>query len=375
MQYRLISACWLAIFLTIPQISMGEEELLGHMTSLSGAVYIKGAKETQWKPSALNAPVHVGNTIKTMENGQATVTFVDDSLLRISPNSQIALNTIISPIEKKNAILLFFGRIWNKISQKALHRRTVEVQTPTAICGVRGTDFHMASYEDGTVVVRVNTGKVQVDNERDQGTISANEGVQISFETQTIQTQAGMQPDWEKGRSDGRNNLFSDGERYGGYVRDEIKKRRDHLKGLVERASELSKQREAYMVQAQNARNQDDQIAYESNMQQVEKVNQELKALHIQIAFYGRRLECQFGLFERYGELAKDPVVATMFRGKDFILKELDSVEMIRAEFNVMIEEGMKVSMEDMEDLMDEMRTKMDAYRNKKGKEDPFNEL
>jgi hypothetical protein len=375
MHYRLISACLMVVFLMTPRISMGEEELLGHITSLSGKVYMKGVKETQWKEPALNSPIHVGNAIKTLENSQVIITFVDESLLRISPNSQIALNTIISPVEKKNSVLLFFGRIWNKVSKKALHKRTVEVQTPTAICGVRGTDFETASYEDGTMVVRVNTGNVKVDNERDQSTLSANQGTRISFDTQTIQTQAGMQPDWEKGRNDGRKNLFSDGEKYGGRVQNEIKERRDHLKGLVERASELSKQREAYMAEAQKAKNQDDEMAYESNMQKAEKVNQELKALNIQIAFYGRRLECQFGLFDRYGELAKDPVVSTMFRGKDFILQELDNIEMIRAEFDIMIEEGMKISMEDMEDLMDEMRTKMDVYKNKKGKEDPFKEL
>lgn len=50
-------------------------------------------------------------------------------------------------------------------------------------------------------------------------------------------------------------------------------------------------------------------------------------------------------------------------------------MEMIHAESNAMIEEGMKMSMEDMEDLMEEMREKVREFKKEKGIEDPFDEL
>ena len=56
-------------------------------------------------------------------------------------------------------------------------------------------------------------------------------------------------------------------------------------------------------------------------------------------------------------------------------MKELDNIEMIHAEFNAMIEEGMKMSMEDMEDLMDEMRKGIKEFKRKKGIKGPFDEL
>jgi hypothetical protein len=48
---------------------------------------------------------------------------------------------------------------------------------------------------------------------------------------------------------------------------------------------------------------------------------------------------------------------------------------MIHAEFNAMIEEGMKMSMEDMDDMMDEMRDKMKIFKEQKGKKDIFSEM
>ena len=93
------------------------------------------------------------------------------------------------------------------------------------------------------------------------------------------------------------------------------------------------------------------------------------------IAYYGRRLECHFGLFARYGDLAKDPEISKRFKGREYILSQLDDVEMIYDEFNVMIEEGMKMSMEDMEDLMEEMRDKMKTFKEKKNSGSLFDEM
>ena len=70
----------------------------------------------------------------------------------------------------------------------------------------------------------------------------------------------------------------------------------------------------------------------------------------------------------------KHPDLSKHFNGREFILKELDNIEMIQAEFNAMIEEGMKMSMEDMEDMMEEMRQKMKEYKNGQ-KKDLFDEL
>ena len=116
---------------------------------------------------------------------------------------------------------------------------------------------------------------------------------------------------------------------------------------------------------AADAQEREDTLAYESYMAEIKAINSQQKELNKQIAYYGRRLECHFGLFSHYGDLAKHPELSKRFKGKDFILNQLDDIESIHAEFNEMIEEGMKISMEDMEDLMDEMRDKMKDYKEK----------
>jgi len=377
MKYRFFSACLLTIIisLALAQVCYANKKILGRITSCSGHVEIKRAKQTDWRRAVRSLPVYFGDHIRTRK-GQATITYSDKSILKIRSNTHIALNTIISPVENKNSTLLFFGRIWNKVRKTVLKKRRFEVQTPTAVCGVRGTEFEAASYEDGTMIVRVDTGEVEVNNEIDRSTLSSNQGTQLSFDTKTIKKETEYMPEWQRNEKDARESLFADGKKYAGFIQSEIYKRRDYLRGLVDQAIKLKKEKEIYLSRAEEAKERGDDIEYEAYIANAKKMHSELLDLNRKIAFYGRRLECHFGLFSHYGYLAKHPELSKRFRGKEFILKQLDNIEEIHAEFNAMIEEGMKMSMENMEDLMDEMSDKVDEVRKiKSGKKDSFDEL
>ena len=350
------------------------QEPLGEITSLKGRLEIKKKESRSWVAAAPGMEVFYGDAIRTGDASEGVITLVDESFIKVHANSQIVMNTIISPLEKKNSVLMFFGRVWSKISRKAMHRKLFEVQTPTAVCGVRGTDFETGAYEDGTTLVQVNSGEVAIDNETHQKTLYKDQGVRLSYEAREIRVEPGYQPDWEQSDALGRENLFADGEKYGGYVHTEIYERRDRLKVMVERAKVLSDKKQKLVAAEEAAQKAGDSAANEALLTEIGEINRELGDLNKRIAYAGGRLECQFGLFSHYGDLAKHPELSKHFKGREFILKELDNIEMIQAEFNAMIEEGMKMSMEDMDDMMEEMRQKMKEYKNEQ-KEDLFDEL
>jgi hypothetical protein len=365
-----------SLFISAGAIAAANQDPLGKITSYSGRFQVKQQDSRTWIDAATGMDVFFGDAIRTGEASEGVITLVDESFIQVRANSHIVLNTIISPLEKKNSILMFFGRVWSKVSKKAMRRKLFEVQTPTAVCGVRGTDFETGAYEDGTTLVQVNTGEVTIDNETYQKTVHENQGARLSYEVRDIRVEPGYKPDWEQSDAQGRKNLFADGEKYGGYVHTEIYVRRDRLKGMVQRTLELSEKKRQLTSAAETARDDGDTAAHEALLTEIAAINRELGDLNKQIAYAGGRLECQFGLFSHYGYLAKDPVLSKHFNGREFILKELDNIEMIQAEFDAMIEEGMKMSMEDMDDMMDEMRQKMRDYKNTKGnKDDLFDEM
>jgi len=351
------------IILFLPRLSFPKENQIGHVTLCSGYCQIRSAKQKEWRQLKLHMPVYYKDTIRTRKHSIAEVDLVDKGSFKIHPNSQIALNTIVSPVERKNSFLLFFGRMWMKISKYAARLRRYEIQTPTAIAGVRGTELGVASYDDGTTLIQVNSGCVTVDNEADRKTLSSKEGATLSLHQKEIKTERDFQPDWDQSQKDSRQRLFSDGKKYGTTVRNEIYQRKEHLSKLIDKANELSREKNRYLSLAEQAQAHGDDLEYESCMAEVNELTEQQKRINRQIAFHGRRLECQFGLFDHYGYLARHPEYAEQFQGREFILKELDNIEMIHAEFNAMIEEGMKMSMDDMEDLMEEMRGKVKRER------------
>lgn len=362
-------------FLGSTPVVMAEASALGQVIEVTGLMEIQRAKQTTRLAAQRHMEVFFGDIITTGDESGGLIELVDESIIRVHASSKIVLNTMISPAEKKHSVLLFFGKLWNKISQKALRKKVFEVQTPTAVCGVRGTDFETASYEDGTMLVRVNSGQVEVDTEVAQETLAANQGTQVSFEQKKIRVESDFQPDWDRDQLRSRENLLGDGEKYGGFVHDEIYRRRDHLKTLVDRASDLMATKEELKQKAAESKARGDMAAYEFHLTEIERINDEQRELNRKIAYYGRRLECHFGLFSHYGDLAKHPEISKRFKGREYILNQLDDVEMVYAEFNDMIEEGMKMSMEDMEDLMDEMRYKMKTFKEKNKTGSLFEEM
>jgi hypothetical protein len=364
MKKLLISICFATLIaFSLPHVSLSQEKQLGHVISCSGDTRIKRIKEDVWQNIELKMPVYYGDTVSTGEDGAVEIALFDKGSFKIQSSTQIALNTIISPVERKNSFLLFFGRIWLKLSKYSSRSRNYEIQTPTTIAGVRGTELQIASYDDGTGLIHVTSGIVIVDNEADRKTLSANEGASLSLHEREIKKETDFKPDWDKNQRDARQRLFSDGQKYGSRVKSDIYQRKEYLQGLIDTANRLNSERDRYLSSAKEAQERGDDLEYESRMEEVNALNAKIKKLNTQIAFYGRRLECQFGLFYHYGYLARHPEYAKQFKGREFILQELDNIDMIHAEFNAMIEEGMKMSMEDMEDLMDEMKEKVKGFR------------
>jgi hypothetical protein len=94
---------------------------------------------------SLGSPIHVGNVIKTDENGSAGLTLKDNTILSIGPNTELKIEGYqFEPQQDKlqlNANLLkgtlhYISGVIAKLKPEA-----VTVKTPTGVIAVRGTRF------------------------------------------------------------------------------------------------------------------------------------------------------------------------------------------------------------------------------------------
>ncbi len=136
--------------------------------------------EMAWKPAASGMAVLPGMRIRTFE-GYADLLLPGRSLVRIAPHSELVLARVeiieagqpsgqatgqaISQAKSGQAVTRLFlsvGRIWVHVIRQFDYLVDFEVQTPSAVAGVRGTIFSVMVAPDGSTVVSVHKGKVSV---------------------------------------------------------------------------------------------------------------------------------------------------------------------------------------------------------------------
>lgn len=92
--------------------------------------------------------INVGDTVVTGEDSRAKIVMSDRNVINISPNTKLVIEEYTNDGRTKNVKLsLLSGKIRNNVEQKYdAKTNKFEVRTPTAVAGVRGTQF-ITSYD------------------------------------------------------------------------------------------------------------------------------------------------------------------------------------------------------------------------------------
>jgi hypothetical protein len=149
MKRNLLGLVILALLLFVPL--MAHAATAGKFISVEGNVDVTSpGKEA--RPANLGDLLNVGDIIRTKSKSKCEVEFQDGSILRLGENSRLRVNEFAQEKGERNATLeLFRGKIQNVVTavKGSVGQSKYEIQTSTAVCGVRGTDFFV--YHQGGV--------------------------------------------------------------------------------------------------------------------------------------------------------------------------------------------------------------------------------
>lgn len=127
---------------------------------VKGKVTIKSAQSGQVTRARIGGRVLPGDIISTAKDSRAKVVMVDNNEINISPDSQVKIEKYeFNPNQNKKDVLLnvIYGKVRSKVEQKYDGKTSkYEVKTPSAVAGVRGTDF-ITGYTPATGVSHVVT--------------------------------------------------------------------------------------------------------------------------------------------------------------------------------------------------------------------------
>ena len=156
----------LALSLTFVNASAWASGAHGVFRVVKGQIKVKSAQSGQVSRARIGSKVLPGDIIMAAKNSRAKVVMVDNNEINISPDTQIKIEKYeYDPGQNKKDVLLnvIYGKVRSKVEQKYDGRTSkFQVKTPSAVAGVRGTNF-LTSYDQNTGNSQVVTfeGKVE----------------------------------------------------------------------------------------------------------------------------------------------------------------------------------------------------------------------
>lgn len=132
-----------ALALTSAFSAQADDTIVAYIKTVSGKADIISGQTTQ--AASVGAAVHDQDRIKTEDDASVGLTFKDNTVLSLGPNSQLTVDEFVYAPEQsqlKLAVNLLSGTLQYVSGMIAkLKPQAVEVKTPTGMIGVRGTRF------------------------------------------------------------------------------------------------------------------------------------------------------------------------------------------------------------------------------------------
>jgi len=129
-----------------PGFALGKGYSVGNVQMVQGDVVVVHKGESSAYKLTENAPIFNGDLLVSMEKSRANIKLNDKSVFSMAPHTKLLVDKVkYDPVNNKREtkMSLNFGRarfIANKLSAGS----KFNVKTPTAVAGVRGSDFGLA---------------------------------------------------------------------------------------------------------------------------------------------------------------------------------------------------------------------------------------
>jgi len=161
---HVVLASVLCLGLLSPAVSLAQTPggPVARAVSVQGLVEARRAGQASWQPVRLNDTFSPGDTIRVRERSRADLAMLDQSVLRLNANTELTVEAVKD--ERTGVVNLLRG---------AAHffsrgPRSLEVQTPFTVAGVRGTEFYIGLETDralltvfeGTVLAQSQAGSL-----------------------------------------------------------------------------------------------------------------------------------------------------------------------------------------------------------------------
>lgn len=156
----------LILIVMLPSLSFAGS--VGRISKLHGTVSVRAKKSDSFKAAKADQQLEEGDRIKTGNDGWVELRLVDNSRMTLANNTELELTSLsIGVKEKRGVLTLAGGKMRATVTKLAGQQTDFKVKSPTAVAGIKGTEFLMLSRgpanvffgNEGTVAVAGEDGK------------------------------------------------------------------------------------------------------------------------------------------------------------------------------------------------------------------------
>jgi len=192
MRFPIFTFCLLTIATVMgnPAASaQATDDFAATLTDVGGTVFVQIASAGEWIPAETGIPIAENDEIMTESDSFADILIDDGSLVRVAENTHISVSELAfneETREVKTSIFLQVGKLLSNITA-FLHKDSYyDVRTPTAVAGVRGTEFMVDATDALQTEVGVFDGRVSVGNLDKNGVLVPDSTVHVPRGKQTM---------------------------------------------------------------------------------------------------------------------------------------------------------------------------------------------
>ncbi|HPG83599.1 MAG TPA: FecR family protein [bacterium] len=153
-----------------PLRSAAEE--VAFVLKVTGEAQVKSAK-TDWTALKKGARLHNQDQIRTGPNTLVAIVFLDDkTMMKIRSDSEVRIETTKGEKGLHKRVLMEMGQMWSKVVPG---RGGFQLETPSSVAAVKGTEFYGLIDENGETVIIGIEGIIQLYNQLGSVLVKAGE--------------------------------------------------------------------------------------------------------------------------------------------------------------------------------------------------------
>ena len=161
---RALGGALVALVVLLGSAPSARAQSVGFVAAVSGSVEIQTAGSTSWAAAALDGPIRMGDSVKTGQDSFAKILLADDTVLSLGEETEVLIDRIVVgdlATRERSIVQQLKGQILISVGEAFGGPTRLEVHTPTAVVGVKGTIFEtrireetLACNREGQIFVR-----------------------------------------------------------------------------------------------------------------------------------------------------------------------------------------------------------------------------